>query len=379
MLCNWDYPTSEALLQIQPFGFLEQNWPIDLLDLEPWNEMVWSPKHHKSQIRKLWTTSDHWAWQPSITCVESFVTFFLTSNLCLCLSNHYRLALVINGHDHSNSLICWWSTTCFSSVYNKRQFKNPVFFHLDRFQHPPTGTTSQNWIEKDHSEIMLSECKNAPQPETEPTQKFPYKASISNKNTFELLLLYRSNKILQHTLVPPSSWGLVCGGWEWQRVIDWENLFQNPSPYEVHACMNSPIPLVWNPSLNPLLWNPWNYWYEILESTDVKSLIHEYESWIDDDAFEEKKKIEREKEEETEEEEEEEEAPYPVLHHSIAQKLQPNSSRAICPPPPSLPPFFLPLLDAKPHMKLLLQLVTEMHIQHLVANKTKQAIQQLHK
>jgi hypothetical protein len=61
---------------------------------------------------------------------------------------------------------------------------------------------------------MLSECKNAPQPETEPTQKFPYKASISNKNTFELLLLYRSNKILQHTLVPPSSWGLVCGGWE---------------------------------------------------------------------------------------------------------------------------------------------------------------------
>jgi hypothetical protein len=30
-------------------------------------------------------------------------------------------------------------------------------------------------------------------------------------------------------------------------------------------------------------------------------------------------------------------------------------------------------------MKLLLQLVTEMHIQHLVANKTKQASQQLQK
>jgi hypothetical protein len=67
------------------------------------------------------------------------------------------------------------------------------------------------------------------------------------------------------------------------------------------------------------------------------------------------------------------------MRHSIAQKLQPNSSRAICPPPPSLRPFFLPLLDAKPQMKLLLQLVTEMHIQHLVANKTKQASQQLQK
>lgn len=334
-----------------------------------WNGLI--TKHHKSQIRKLWTTSDHWAWQPSINCIESFVTFFLTGNSCLCLSTHHRLALVINGH-HT------WSFQLFDLPMKHNLFqqclqqeailKSCLFpsWRITSCEHPPTGTTSQNWIEKDHSEIMLSECKNAPQPETEPTQKFPYKASISDKNIFALLLLYRSNKVLQHSL--------VCESWEWQRVTDWENLFQNPSPYEAHACMNSPVPLVWNPSLNPLLWNPWIHWYAILESTDVKSLnppIWILDTWCSiwrETNWTRRRRRNRRRR-----------SSISCMRHSIAQKLQPNSSRAICPPPPSLRPFFLPLLDAKPQMKLLLQLVTEMHIQHLVANKTKQASQQLQK
>ncbi len=130
--------------------------------------------------------------------------------------------------------------------------------------------------------------------------------------------------------------GLVCEGWEWQRVTDWENLFQNPSPYEVHACMNSPIPLVWNPSLNLLLWNPWIYWYEILESTDVKSLNPPI--WILDRwwcIWRGKKKWTRRRRKRRRRRR----SSISCMHHSIAQKLQPNSSRAICPPPPSLPPW----------------------------------------
>lgn len=275
-----------------------------------WNGLI--TKHHKSQIRKLWTTSDHWAWQPSINCIESFVTFFLTSNSCLCLSHHHRLALVINGH-HT------WSFQLFDLPMKHNLFQQCL-----------------------QQEAILKSC------------------------------LFPSWWIT--SLVPPSSWGLVCEGWEWQRVTDLENLFQNPTPYEVHACMNSPISLVWNPSLNPLLWNPWICWYAILESTDVKSLnppIWILDTWCSiwrETNWTRRRRRNRRRR-----------SSISCMRHSIAQKLQPNSSRAICPPPPSLRPFFLPLLDAKPQMKLLLQLVTEMHIQHLFANKTQQASQQLQK
>jgi hypothetical protein len=56
---------------------------------------------------------------------------------------------------------------------------------------------------------MLSECKNAPQPETEPTQKFPYKARISNKNTFELFYFIGATKYYSILLFLLPA-GLLC-------------------------------------------------------------------------------------------------------------------------------------------------------------------------
>jgi len=245
-----------------------------------WNGLI--TKHHKSQIRKLWTTSDHWACQLSITCVESFVTFFLTSNLCLCLSNHYRLALVINGH-HT------WSFQLFDLSMKHNLFQQclqqeailksclfPSWQISTSCEHPPTGTTSQNWIEKDHSEIMLSDAKMLHNLKQNPHKSSLIKQAFQTKTPLSFYFFIGATKYYSILLFL-----LPAGSCVWGLGMTKSYRLGKPLPEPVtiwSACMHEFLNSTGVKSLpestavkslNLLIWNSRIHWCQIPESTNM--------------------------------------------------------------------------------------------------------------